>query len=68
MCLGALGSVGNGETKAFALPAGAVQNLCDGTARGLMLYAGDASLRSGRRYSANYAKFDAGAALTVTYQ
>ena len=65
---GALGTIGNGETKAFDLPAGAVQALVDGTAAGLMLYAGDTSLRSGRHYSANYAKFDASPVLTVTYQ
>ena len=65
---GSLGSIGNGETKSFALPAAAVQALVDGGAGGLMLYADDQSLRSGRRYSANYAKFDASPALTVTYQ
>ena len=65
---GQLGSIGNGETKEFALPAAAVQALCDGTAGALMLYAGDTALRSGRRYSANYAKFDGDPVLTVVYQ
>ena len=65
---GALGQIGNGETKSFDLPAGAAQALVDGTAAGLMLYAGDTSLRSGRHYSANYAKFDAQPVLTVIYQ
>ena len=70
---GLLGTIGNGETKRFTIPAAAVQALADGTAAGLMLQIGDGALISGRTYSANYAHFDGygetGApVLDVTYQ
>ena len=70
---GLIGTIGNGETKRFAIPAAAVQALADGTAAGLMLQINDGALISGRTYSANYAHFygygETGApVLDVTYQ
>lgn len=53
---GAIGSIRNGETLTLGIPAAAVQELIDGTAGGLMLYAGDTALISGKKYSANYGK------------
>ena len=65
---GAIGSIQNGETLTLGIPAAAVQELIDGTAGGLMLYAGDTALISGKKYSANYGKMSAEATLSVTYQ
>lgn len=70
---GLIGTIGNGETKRFAIPAAAVQALADGTAAGLMLQINDGALISGRTYSANYAHFygygeTVAPVLDVTYQ
>lgn len=53
---GALGVIGNGETKAFTLPTAAAQALASGTIKGFMLCAGDGAVMSGRSYSKNYCK------------
>jgi len=53
---GALGTIGNGETKAFTLPTTAAQALANGTIKGFMLCAGDGKVMSGRSYSTNYCK------------
>lgn len=70
---GVLGEAANGElvTLYGSGLVAAVQRLANGTAKALVLYAGDSSTGS-KKYSANYGKFDgtAGIApvLTVTYQ
>ena len=55
---GALGSIGNGQTKTFTLPLSAAQALASGTIKGFMLYANDGAAMGGRDYSANYCKVD----------
>lgn len=68
---GALGTIGNGETKTFTLPAAAAQALAKGTIKGFMLYAGDGKVMSGRSYSTNYCKIGSSGSvlpkLSVTY-
>lgn len=53
---GALGTIGNGETKTFTLPLAAAQALAGGAIKGFMLYANDGAVMSGRSYSYNYCK------------
>ncbi len=67
---GTIGTIANGETKQFAIPAAAVGS---GAASGFMVCINDGTLMSGRGYSTNYAHFCGyGEAnppvLTVTYQ
>lgn len=68
---GVLGTIANGETKPFTLPAAAAQALANGSIKGFMLYAGDGGTMSGRDYSYNYCKIDSSGGtapkLSVTY-
>lgn len=49
-----IGTIGNGETKVFTIPVAAVTN---SAVKGLMLQVSDTTVKSGKGYSANYAKF-----------
>lgn len=68
---GALGTIANGETKPFTLPAAAAQALANGTIKGFMLCANDGAVMSGRKYSTNYCKIGSAGStlpqLSVTY-
>lgn len=66
-----LGEINSGQTKTFTLPAALVTAFKNGTVKGIVLYADDTSVLSGKTYSTNYARFDGtdGTApkLAVTY-
>lgn len=68
---GVLGTIANGETKPFTLPAAAAQALANGTIKGFMLCANDGAVMSGRKYSTNYCKIGSSGGvlpkLSVTY-
>lgn len=68
---GALGTIANGETKPFTLPAAAAQALANGSIKGFMLCANDGAVMSGRKYSTNYCKIGSSGGvlpkLSVTY-
>lgn len=68
---GVLGTIANGETKPFTLPAAAAQALANGTIKGFMLCANDGAVMSGRKYSTNYCKIGSAGStlpqLSVTY-
>ena len=53
-----LGVINQGQTKTFDLPAALVTALANGTVKGIVLYADDTSVLSGKTYSTNYARFD----------
>ena len=53
----ALGTIGEGKTKTFDLPAALVTGLKAGTYKGIVLYADDTTVLSGKTYSSNYARF-----------
>ncbi len=52
-----LGTIGEGVTKTFDLPAALVTGLAAGTYKGIVLYADDTGVLSGKTYSTNYARF-----------
>lgn len=66
-----LGTIGDGKTKTFDFPAALVTGLAVGTYKGIVLYADDTSVLSGKTYSTNYARMEGtdGTApkLAVTY-
>lgn len=62
-----LGTIDNGQTADFALPAALAAGLGNGTYKGIILYADDTSAMSGKTYSSNYARFAADAPLTITW-
>lgn len=62
-----LGTVDNGQTADFALPAALATGLGNGTYKGIVLYADDTSAMGGKTYSTNYARFAAAAPLTITW-
>lgn len=68
---GVLGTIANGETKPFTLPAAAAQALANGSIKGFMLCANDGAVMSGRKYSTNYCKIGSSGGtapkLSVTY-
>lgn len=53
-----LGTIGNGETVAMALPVKIVNALVSGSINGIALYAGETSQTGNRGFSANYCRFD----------
>ena len=67
--LGTLGTAANGESVTVSLPTSAIAVLASGGV--LMLDPGDTANASGKKYSANYARFEgtdgASPVLTVTY-
>ena len=62
-----LGTIDNGQTADFALPAALATGLGNGTYKGIVLYADDTSAMSGKTYSSNYARLSADAPLTITW-
>lgn len=62
-----LGTIDNGQTADFALPAALASGLGNGTYKGIVLYADDTSAMSGKTYSSNYARLSADAPLTITW-
>ena len=62
-----LGTIDNGQTAEFALPAALVTGLGNGTYKGVVLYADDTTVLHGKTYSTNYARFSADASLTITW-
>ena len=67
---GQIGTIANGETKTFSIPAQAVADIVSGG--GLMLRVNDGTMIEGRGYSRNYAMFESfgdanSPVLTVTY-
>ena len=62
-----LGTIDNGQTAEFALPAALVTGLGSGTYKGIVLYADDTTVLHGKTYSTNYARFSADASLTITW-
>ena len=52
-----LGTIGEGKTKTFDLPDALVTGLKSGTYKGIVLYADDTTVLSGKTYSSNYARF-----------
>lgn len=67
---GIIGTIGNGETKKFTIPVGAISASAN---KGFMLRVDDGALISGRSYSTNYAHFygygeTTPPVLTVTYR
>lgn len=53
-----LGTIGNGETVALALPVNIVNALVSGSINGIALYAGETAQTGNRGFSANYCRFD----------
>lgn len=53
-----LGTIGNGETVALALPVNLVNALISGSINGFALYAGETAQTGNRGFSANYCRFD----------
>ena len=53
-----LGTIGNGETVAMALPVKIVNALVSGSINGIALYAGETAQTGNRGFSANYCRFD----------
>ena len=53
-----LGTIGNGETLALALPVNLVNALVSGSINGFALYAGETTQTGSRGFSANYCRFD----------
>lgn len=53
-----LGTIGNGETVALALPVNLVNALISGSINGIALYAGETAQTGNRGFSANYCRFD----------
>lgn len=53
-----LGTIGNDETVALALPVNLVNALISGSINGFALYAGETSQTGNRGFSANYCRFD----------
>ena len=67
-----LGTIGNGETVALALPVNIVNALVSGSINGIALYAGETAQTGNRGFSANYCRFDGvgdqfAPVLTVSY-
>ena len=62
-----LGTIDNGQTADFALPAALATGLGNGTYKGIILYADDTTVLHGKTYSTNYARFAADAPLTITW-
>ena len=67
-----LGTILNGKTRTFDLPATLVARLAAGPYKGIVLRADNTSVLSGKPYSSNYAQFDGTDGdtvpkLTVTY-
>ena len=62
-----LGTIDNGQTADFALPAALASGLGNGTYKGIVLYADDTGAMSGKNYSSNYARLSADAPLTITW-
>lgn len=62
-----LGTIDNGQTADFALPAALATGLGNGTYKGIILYADDTSVMGKKDYSTNYARFAADAPLTITW-
>ena len=52
-----LGTIGEGKTKTFDLPDALVTGLKSGAYKGIVLFADDTSVLSGKTYSSNYARF-----------
>ena len=53
-----LGTIGNGDTVAMALPVNLVNALISGSINGFALYAGETAQTGNRGFSANYCRFD----------
>ena len=53
-----LGTIGNGDTVAMALPVNIVNALVSGSINGIALYAGETAQTGNRGFSANYCRFD----------
>ena len=53
-----LGTIGNGDTVALALPVNLVNALISGSINGIALYAGETAQTGNRGFSANYCRFD----------
>lgn len=53
-----LGTIGNGETVALALPVNIVNALVSGSINGIALYAGETAQSGNRGFSANYCRFE----------
>ena len=62
-----LGTIDNGQTAEFALPAALATGLGSGTYKGIVLYADDTTTLHGKTYSTNFARFSADASLTITW-
>lgn len=62
-----LGTIDNGQTAEFALPAALATGLGNGTYKGIILYADDTTALHGKTYSTNFARFSADASLTITW-
>lgn len=63
-----LGAIGYNATATFALPAGLAEGLFNGTYHGIILYADDTGVMSGKNYSTNYATFSPTAPISITYE
>lgn len=63
-----LGTIDYNTTATFALPAGLAEGLFNGTYHGIILYADDTGVMSGKNYSTNYATFSPAAPLSITYE
>ena len=53
-----LGTIGEGKTKTYDLPAVLVTGLAAGTYKGLVLYADDTAVLNDKTYSTNYARME----------
>ena len=66
-----LGDIENGVSQTWDLPSALVTGLANGTLKGILFYADDTSVMSGKTYSTNYARLSGvgGTApvLAVTY-
>lgn len=63
-----LGTIGYNATATFALPAGLAEGLFNGAYHGIILYADDTGVMSGKNYSTNYATFSPTAPISITYE
>jgi phage minor structural protein len=68
---GNIGTIGNGKTVTFTIPAAAISDLVSGAINGFVLYARDGAKLAGKEYSANYGGYygvgSDGPQITVTY-
>ena len=63
-----LGAIDYNATATFALPAALAEGLFNGNYHGIILYADDTGVMSGKNYSTNYATFSPTAPIAITYE